>query len=157
MGLDPLSRNLLSGLLDRISSPPEPTRKFSAQVVLGLRAKDMIPAWSTHIAYVADSRVLALGEKEPVVQDLSRQGVGLSQKGREGLLEKVWAGADVANAGAPAKEEIREETPEQLEALVEMENVRIAYFGSEILSGFSWTIRRGERWGLFGPNGTYSL
>lgn len=157
VGLDPPSRNLLSGLLDRISSPPEPTRRFSAQVVLGLRTKDAIPAWSTHVVYVAGNRVLALGEKDSVVQDLSRQGVRLLRKEGEsdgGLLEKVWAGADVANAGASVKGETQEKDTEQPEALVEMEDVRIAYFGSEILSGFSWTIRRGERWGLFGPNGT---
>lgn len=157
MGLDPPSRNLLSGLLDRISNPPEHTQRFSAQVVLGIRTKDVIPVWSTHIAYVTNNRVLSFGEKGSVIQDLSGHGIKLLREGEEGdggLLEKVWAGANVGNAGAPAKREIQEGSPE---ILVEMENVRIAYFGSEILSDFSWTIRRGERWGLFGPNGNYSL
>lgn len=156
MGLDPPSKNLLSGLLDRISRPPDAAQKFSAQVVLGLRSKDMIPTWGTHIAYVADNRVLALGEKESVVQELSGRGMKLLQEGEKGsggLLEKVWAGADVANTDVPAKKKVSEKKPEKSEAIVEMENVRIAYYGSEILSGFSWTIRRGERWGLFGPNG----
>lgn len=158
MGLDPPSRNLLSVLLDRISSQPEPAQRFSAQVVLGLRTKDAIPPWSTHIAYVTKNRVISLGEKESVVQDLSQHGIKLSWKegdGNGGLLEKVWAGADVANMGGSVG--IQEKNPEQPDVLVEMKDVKIAYFGSEILSDFSWTIRRGERWGLFGPNGMYSL
>lgn len=156
MGLDPPSRNLLSVLLDRISSQPEPAQRFSAQVVLGLRTKDAIPPWSTHIAYVANNRVLSFGEKESVVQDLSQHGIKLSWKGdgNGGLLEKVWAGADVADMGGSI---IQEKNPEKPDVLVEMKDVRIAYFGLEILRDFSWTIRRGERWGLFGPNGTYSL
>ena len=51
------------------------------------------------------------------------------------------------------------------EPLVEMEGVRVAYGQKQILgdweqnidghlrSGLWWTIRRGERWGMFGPNG----
>ena len=51
------------------------------------------------------------------------------------------------------------------EALVEMEGVCVRYGDKEVLGsweqevegqktrGLSWTIRRGERWGVFGPNG----
>ena len=51
------------------------------------------------------------------------------------------------------------------EALVEMQDVRVRYGDKEILGsweqkieglskkGLSWTVRRGERWGVFGPNG----
>ena len=51
------------------------------------------------------------------------------------------------------------------EALVEMQGVCLRYGDKEVLGswkyesssprqkGLSWTIRRGERWGLFGPNG----
>lgn len=51
------------------------------------------------------------------------------------------------------------------EPLVEMQEVRIRYGDKEILGrwdhetggemkrGLAWTVRRGERWGLFGPNG----
>lgn len=35
-----------------------------------------------------------------------------------------------------------------------MRNIEIAYFGKVVLSDFSWTIRRSEKWGLFGPNGS---
>ena len=51
------------------------------------------------------------------------------------------------------------------EALVEMQDVRVHYGDKEVLGsweqeiegqtklGLSWTVRRGERWGVFGPNG----
>lgn len=53
------------------------------------------------------------------------------------------------------------------EAVVEMEGVCVKYGDKEVLGswdqevggqakkGLSWTIRRGERWGIFGPNGMY--
>lgn len=53
------------------------------------------------------------------------------------------------------------------EALVEMQGVCVRYGDKEVLGsweqeinglgtkGLSWTIRRGERWGVFGPNGMY--
>ena len=51
------------------------------------------------------------------------------------------------------------------EILVEMQDVSVRYGDKEVLGnwlqevdgltkkGLSWTIRRGERWGVFGPNG----
>ena len=51
------------------------------------------------------------------------------------------------------------------EKLVEMQDVHVKYGDKEVLgdweqelggqkrTGLSWTIRRGERWGVFGPNG----
>ena len=54
------------------------------------------------------------------------------------------------------------------EPLVEMEGVHVKYGDRDILgnwnqvirgqeeSGLWWTVRRGDRWGIFGPNGEYS-
>lgn len=54
------------------------------------------------------------------------------------------------------------------EIIVEMQGVRVKYGDKEILGGWeqeiggrkekglSWTVRRGERWGIFGPNGMCS-
>lgn len=53
------------------------------------------------------------------------------------------------------------------EPLVEMQDVCIRYGDKEVLGGWkqeiegqtkkglSWIVRRGERWGVFGPNGMY--
>lgn len=55
------------------------------------------------------------------------------------------------------------------EPLIEMENVQIKYGTKQVLGGWKekvdgtersglwWTIRRGERWGVFGPNGTSQI
>jgi ABC-type molybdenum transport system ATPase subunit/photorepair protein PhrA len=57
------------------------------------------------------------------------------------------------------------ESPEIGEPLVEMEGVRVTYGTKAVLGnwtqevngtskeGVFWTVRRGERWGIFGPNG----
>ncbi|KAH8150599.1 uncharacterized protein LAJ45_05295 [Morchella importuna] len=162
MGLDPIAKRQISSLLDGISRPDVP---FAAQVVCGLRLQDAVPKWSTHLAYVADNQVHAIGEKNAVVEEMARKGLKILQegeKGQGGLLEKVWAGVDVEDGGKEEgkggvkeekkREEMREE--DLPEKLIEMKDVRIAYYGKEILKDFSWTIRRGERWGLFGPNGS---
>lgn len=159
MGLDPIAKRKISALLDRVSKAGVP---FAAQVVCGLRLQDAVPAWSTHLAYVADNRVLAIGEKSTVIQEMADKGLKIlkeGEKGNGGILEKVWAGADVergANTKDPEpKPELEVGGGKGLpEALVEMTDVKIAYYGNEILSDFSWTIRRGEKWGLFGPNGS---
>ena len=56
--------------------------------------------------------------------------------------------------------------PEIGEALVEMEGARVTYGSKSVLgnwkqnvnglekNGLWWTVRRGERWGIFGPNGS---
>ncbi|PSS16566.1 hypothetical protein M430DRAFT_35311 [Amorphotheca resinae ATCC 22711] len=58
------------------------------------------------------------------------------------------------------------ESPEIGEPLVEMEGVRVTYGTKAVLGnwtqevngtskeGVFWTVRRGERWGIFGPNGS---
>ena len=55
--------------------------------------------------------------------------------------------------------------PPTSEILVEMQGVCVKYGDKEVLGnwrqevqgltqkGLSWTIRRGDRWGVFGPNG----
>ena len=61
---------------------------------------------------------------------------------------------------------LRDEKPRKFgEPIVEMENVLIKYGEKQVLGGWSqtvndqsrqglmWTVRRGERWGIFGPNG----
>jgi ABC-type molybdenum transport system ATPase subunit/photorepair protein PhrA len=61
---------------------------------------------------------------------------------------------------------IDKEEPEVGEALIEMEGVKVSYGPKTVLGnwkqevngdnkdGLWWNIRRGERWGIFGPNGS---
>ncbi len=65
---------------------------------------------------------------------------------------------------------LRDKKPPKIgQAIVEMENVLIKYGGKQVLGGWTqnvnghlkeglwWTVRRGERWGIFGPNGTFKF
>jgi ABC-type molybdenum transport system ATPase subunit/photorepair protein PhrA len=157
MGLDPPNHRLLSELLDRISTPKEGGNGSAMPVVLGLRPQDPVPEWTTHLAYVEDDKVVSMGEKEQVVAEAKNRGRRILLHGEkadaEGVVEKVWAGFGGGEDQSAAS------TPEEqstAESLVEMNDVRIAYYENVILDQFSWTIRRGERWGLFGPNGMSS-
>ena len=59
------------------------------------------------------------------------------------------------------------EPPRIGEVIVEMENVIVKYGEKQVLGGWKqhvdghikeglwWTVRRGERWGIFGPNGSF--
>ena len=177
MGLDPPTTASLSPLLKGLAEKSDP------RLILALRPQDPIPNWITHLLYLnSDSRVAALGEKVDVQNSFGKEFAisandkhsrrnsvihrGLpevmgpqGQKGgltiqsrlsREGLLVNH---AEKTNADAPS--------------VVEMHDVHIKYGQREILGdwkvqdpetasirqGFWWNVRRGDRWGVFGPNG----
>lgn len=106
---------------------------------------------------------LAEDEKMPV-KALREMGRVLAQDGirGSGLGEE---GEAFASAAVPVSQE--HEAPRTLgEPLVEMNGCKVKYgkkvalgnwdedVRGEIKSGLFWTVRRGERWGVFGPNGS---
>lgn len=151
VGLDPPGKVLLSELLNRVSTETE--HGGATPVVLGLRPQDAVPSWSTHIAYVEDNTIVSMGPKSAVateVQQKANKTLYLEGDATaapdQGVVEKAWSGiSGLKSAPKPATT--------LAEPLVEMEKVKISYYSKVILDNFSWTIRRGERWGLFGPNG----
>lgn len=142
MGLDPYALNTIDSLLRRLAQAQNP------QLILALRPQDKIPDWISHLVILETGlRVKAQGEKSAVrwaldmSSDLATHG-----ENAEGLLLDNLKSVD--------------ET--QKESLVVMEDVKIKYGNKQILGGWNdprsglwWTIRRGERWGVFGPNGRY--
>jgi len=152
MGLDPKGHTLLSKLLDRVSTPA--TNENATPVVLGLRLQDPVPKWLTHLVYVEDDKVVSLGERDSVVSVVKENKRILLEDDEYhdalGIVEKAWAGIGKLNPSSPPEKKLAE-------PVVEMERIKIAYYDNVILSGFSWTIRRGEKWGLFGPNGMPSF
>lgn len=105
---------------------------------------------------------LAEDEKMPV-KSLREMGRVLTEDGIHG--SGLGEGDETfANAAIPVSEP---EVPRSLgEPLVEMEGCRVKYgskvalgnwdghHNGDIKSGLFWTVRRGERWGVFGPNGS---
>lgn len=147
MGLDPSNMMSLSRLLYKISLS-------KLQIVIALRPQDFLPDWITHLI-VLDSclQVLRQGHKDTVLDGLppinSRSDIlKPSQLNGDGTSRADKKPIDIANESEP---------------LVEMESIQIKYGEKQILggwkrsgkgkSGLCWTIRRGERWGVFGPNG----
>lgn len=105
---------------------------------------------------------LAEDEKMPV-KSLREMGRVLTEDGIHG--SGLGEGDETfASAAIPVSEP---EVPRSLgEPLVEMEGCRVKYgskvalgnwdghHNGDIKSGLFWTVRRGERWGVFGPNGS---
>lgn len=126
------------------------------RVLLSLPSQDKVPEWITHVL-LADDRynVIRQGEKSVVLRDSAtslhhqvKHGPSGSSTGRSALLYKMRDDDAVG------------------ERVVEFEGVKVQYGHRTVLgdwkqagngkgnSGLWWTVRRGERWGLFGPNGT---
>ncbi|KAK6523561.1 hypothetical protein TWF281_001542 [Arthrobotrys megalospora] len=158
MGLDPWSIERLSGLIKRISSTEaigDPA-KIASQVVVTQRPQDHLPDWVTHIAYLEESRLLTMGERDEVIAEASKKGIKIGDGNEEnnGILHKVYSAASSSPNGNSRTQTAKVIEGENKEPVVEMEGIKISYRGRDILKDFSWTIKRGDRWGLFGPNGS---
>lgn len=178
MGLDPPTVRGLSPLLKSLAD------KASPRLVVSGRPQDPVPEWITHMVYLrTDCQVGAMGDKETVLQGLRGyvRGVwkgglaedekmpvhALGEMGRvltaegaegEGLGAAVEGGVVEAEKGG-AEEVVGE-------PLVEMNGCVVKYRDKVVLGnwteerdgktrdGLFWTVRRGERWGVFGPNGS---
>lgn len=79
--------------------------------------------------------------------------------------EKETELSSLGRDGVPVADQAESNTTNENEILVEMKNIQIRYGEKQILGGWTeslgdrvrkglwWTVRRGERWGVFGPNG----
>jgi ABC-type molybdenum transport system ATPase subunit/photorepair protein PhrA len=113
--------------------------------------------------YVRGVRKGGLAEDETLpVHALAEMGRVLTERGIEG--EGIGEDFVAASPGVTLKKEARKESLG--EPLVEMNGCQVRYGdkialgnwteqrdGSET-KGLHWTVRRGERWGVFGPNGS---
>ncbi|KAI9171111.1 mitochondrial repair [Paramyrothecium foliicola] len=174
MGLDPPTVTGLSPLLQSLAE------KASPRLVLSARPQDPIPDWITHLVCLrTDCQVGTMGPKDLVLQGLKKYVQGV----RAGALEEdlslpIQALAEVGrvlsqtNSSAsnqPAKTTLASRAPAfnpEAEPLVEMNGCKVRYGDKVALGNWSeqstegeknglfWTVRRGERWGVFGPNGS---
>lgn len=159
-------------------------QKNAPQILLALRSQDPIPDWITHLIYLDPSlRVATQGRKNDVLNRMkrktnnsrSRQATPISTE----LGRKLTArGIEDEYTNRKESSEQQAQTPKPLDAkngdlwdgrepLIEMENVQVVYGDKQILGawvqdvngqprqGLCWTVRRGQRWGVFGPNGEF--
>lgn len=172
MGLDPPTVTGLSPLLHSLAE------KASPRLILSARPQDPLPEWVTHLIYLSsDCQVGSMGPKQEVLDDLRKYVRGvqtgeLSEDTTLPLKTLVDIGRTISSQASTTFKSTQTSshklTPlnSDAEALVEMEGVKVRY-GDKIAlgnwthdtlsgkkEGLEWTVRRGERWGVFGPNGS---
>ncbi|ATY64546.1 ABC transporter [Cordyceps militaris] len=170
MGLDPPTVSGLSPLLRSLSE------KASPRLILSARPQDPLPEWITHLIYLrSDCQIGSMGPKAVVLDGLRRyvQGVQagtLAEDNKMPLQTLAEVGKVLSSTGpsstANSKGATIQESTSNAEPLVEMDGCKISYKDKVVLGNWSqqidgqdkqglvWTVRRGERWGVFGPNGS---
>ncbi|KAJ4270248.1 hypothetical protein NW762_001924 [Fusarium torreyae] len=174
MGLDPPTVSGLSPLLYSLAE------KASPRLVLSARPQDPVPDWITHLVYLrTDCQVGSMGPKEEVLEGLKKyiRGVrkgGLVEDEKLPLHSLVDIGRVLpSTASTESSSHLEQASYKELkpvnpnaEPLVEMDGCKVQYRGKVALGnwtqqtadgskdGLIWTVRRGERWGVFGPNGS---
>lgn len=178
MGLDPPTVTGLSPLLKSLAEKANP------RLVLSARPQDPLPEWITHLVYLRmDCQVESMGPKEVVLDGLKKyiQGVKVGGLAEDEKLP-IHTLADIGRVlskDSAAQSHIHPESSStsasfysqqpvnpNAEPLVEMDGCQVRY-GDKIAlgnwsqktpqgdkAGLIWTVRRGERWGVFGPNGS---
>ncbi|KAG6366921.1 hypothetical protein INS49_001102 [Diaporthe citri] len=182
MGLDPPTVASLNPLLKSMAAKASPRLVLSARPqdplpdwithLVYLRSDCQIGVMGDRETVIEGLRkymrgvrkgALAEDEKMPLkaLRDmghtLTESGITGSGLGEEG---ETFASADVPQSA-------EKESPRLLgEPVVEMESCQVKYGdkivlgnwaveeNGESVKGLSWTVRRGERWGVFGPNGS---
>ncbi|KAF2240130.1 hypothetical protein EV356DRAFT_496008 [Viridothelium virens] len=151
MGLDPPTSKLLSSLLNQLAEACNP------RILLSLRPQDIVPDWLTHLICVnEDFKISAQGSKSDVLAKADNSHIRLLNKSittdnaisqRAQSLEKLPSEA----SGIP---------------VIEMLGVQVKYGSRCVLGGWQqgsegkqqeglwWTVRKGQRWGVFGSNGS---
>lgn len=175
VGLDPPTLTTLSPLLYGLAKSSAP------RLLLALRPQDPIPDWITHVLYLEPSlRIAFQGDKNDVLGKVKstlgdRQlvsvefGRKLTDRGIEEGHDHATMSSD-SDTRSPESLNLQDESLSNSgEPLVEMENVQVRYGEKQVLGGWteningksqhglSWTVRRGQRWGVFGPNGGHNL
>ncbi|ODA77692.1 hypothetical protein RJ55_06294 [Drechmeria coniospora] len=174
MGLDPPTVSGLSPLLKSLA------QKANPRLILSARPQDPLPEWITHLVYLrTDCQVASMGPKQQVLDGLKKYLRGVD-KGELLEDEKLPCQAlhEVGRVLSTKGSHIETKTTEQsfsqvssvtntdAEPLVEMDGCQVRYGDKIALGNWSqqtsqgtklgmvWTVRRGERWGVFGPNGS---
>ncbi|KAK4232415.1 putative molybdenum transport ATP-binding protein ModF [Podospora fimiseda] len=142
MGLDPHALVGMDEVLGRIGEA-----EGGPRMVLAARPQDPIPKWLNHLV------VLDAPEEAGAFR--------IAFKGVAGKAPRL-----VRDGDAQGKPKIKKHADSQKEAVVEMAGCQVNYGDKIVLgnwteekdgkiqTGLHWTVRRGERWGVFGPNGS---
>ncbi|KAK6435001.1 hypothetical protein LTR95_008815 [Oleoguttula sp. CCFEE 5521] len=145
MGLDPNTLARLSEVLRELAESGQP------KVVVSLRPEDVVPHWINHVVVVDEQlRVVDQGEKHAILKS------GPPTHDSVGTLSAQKLSRDALS------HQLSSSPPG--EAVIEMKGVRISYGPKTVLGdwhnpsspspGLHWSLHRGQRAGIFGPNGS---
>ncbi|KAJ8107774.1 hypothetical protein ONZ43_g6630 [Nemania bipapillata] len=182
MGLDPPTVAGLSPLLHALATNASPRLVLSARPqdpipdwithLVYLRADCQVGAIGEKETVLDSLRRYVRGvwngtlveDEKLAVHNVVQVGKTLTAKGIQG---EALMGDEAANKDKTQITSIAVDTPRAIgEPLVEMEGCQVQYRGQVALGnwkeqvngkdreGLTWTVRRGERWGIFGPNGS---
>ncbi len=133
-GLDKRSRRRLTDTLRDLM-------RKGTQIILVTHRWEQIPPEISHVIYLREGRVVLKGKRRDV----------LNNKNIPGMCQNEPSPARPGCPGRPLrKHRYGKETP----VLVRMKNVSVVYGGIQVLKNFSWTVRRGENWAVYGENGS---
>ncbi|KAI1431711.1 ABC transporter [Xylaria sp. CBS 124048] len=182
MGLDPPTVAGLSPLLHALSSKASPRLILSARPqdpipewithLVYLRADCQVGKIGEKEAVLESLREYVravwngttIEDKKLAVHNLVQVGRVLTAKGIEG---EALMGDEAAEGDKSQQTNLTSGTPRNIgEPIVEMDGCQVQYRGKLALGnwkqvvngqereGLTWTVRRGQRWGVFGPNGS---
>ncbi|KAI7062894.1 hypothetical protein KC352_g43460, partial [Hortaea werneckii] len=158
MGLDPRTLRTLSGVLSELAERQQP------RLVMSLRPEDGVPEWVSHLVVIDERmRVVGYGPKQNLTNASGAQSVTL-----QGLLKTVEHSEKATSPEQVSRDGFEAYSPGQRggDALVQMQGVKVAYgdkvvlgdweqqLGAESYPGLWWSLHRGQRAGIFGPNGS---
>jgi molybdate transport system ATP-binding protein len=133
-GLDSRYRVHLRSILDRLMA------QRRVHILLLTCDLEALPRGITHLLWISEFRAGAQGPRRAMLRN---PGIAWLKRSPKEAPSAMSFPLPSPQRSAPLPE-----------ALVEMKDVYVEYDGHSILSGFSWTIRRGESWALVGPNGS---
>ncbi|EME40631.1 hypothetical protein DOTSEDRAFT_65316 [Dothistroma septosporum NZE10] len=165
MGLDPNTMAKMDSVLQAIAATQNP------RIVLSLRPEDGIPDWITHLVVADETMQCIQGSKHSLfTRYMTRDKDNRIAAPAEftSILLAAKYSKDPRPGSGLSKDGHRR-TPPALapgEALVEMRGVQVAYGAKVVLGSWSqsvdgekqpglwWSLHRGQRCGIFGPNGS---
>ncbi|KAI7656438.1 P-loop containing nucleoside triphosphate hydrolase protein, partial [Hortaea werneckii] len=158
MGLDPRTLRTLSGVLSELAERQQP------RLVMSLRPEDGVPEWVSHLVVIDERmRIVGHGPKQNLTSASGAHDLTL-----QGLLKTVEHSEKATSPEQVSRDGFEAYSPGQRggDALVQMQGVKVAYgdkvvlgdweqqLGTESHPGLWWSLHRGQRAGIFGPNGS---
>jgi ABC-type molybdenum transport system ATPase subunit/photorepair protein PhrA len=160
MGLDPRTQSMMTEVLERMD------QSESTRVIVSLSPEDVCPKWIDHLLIAdSDMKVVAQGTRKRVLQKIKK-----ARPEVKSIWERIVASGDTSTSVRKqvTKDGFKktDKWPPLGEPIIEMRGVKVSYGSNTVLGnwtqkvarrtteGLWWNLYRGQRYGIFGPNGS---